>query len=266
MPASLLDIPQALPVFALVFFRLSGLMIAAPVFSSSLIPARVRGAILVATAGLLFPMLNLQAPGELSMVTLLVGGVGEMMIGVIIGLSCAILLMGVEVAGHIVGQQAGIALGEVFDPTFEQETTVVGQVYLLTMTAMFLIAGGHRAMMAAVLDSYRVIPLLSFRFDESFVLLLVELLGAAFILGIRLAGPVLIALFLSTLAMGLISRTMPQLNILSVGFTIRVMLAIGVAGASLALSKSLLLEAIWNGLTLIRAAFGLDPTQTRLVF
>jgi flagellar biosynthetic protein FliR len=265
VPWALIDIPLALPVYALVLFRITGLVMTAPVFASKVIPARVRGALALVTAAMIFPLVKGQAPSELTMSAALVGGAGELMIGAIIGLSLTILLLGAEVGGLMVGRQAGIALANVIDPSGNQQASIIGQIYTITLTLLFLLAGGHRATMAALLDTFEVIPLLSFRFDEMFVLLLVEMLAAAFVLGIRLAGPVLIALFLMGTALGVLSRTMPQLNILTVGFTLRLLLALAVAGVALGACEDLLLDAVWDGVETVRAAFGLDPTRIRLV-
>ncbi len=265
MPWPIADILLALPVYALVLFRISGLMLAAPIYGSTVIPVRIRVALSLTVTALIFPLVRGQAPPDMTLSMALVGGVGEMMIGVLIGLSLSILLMGAEVAGLMVGRQAGLALANVFDPTRNQQTSIVGQVYSIVLTWLFLLAGGHRAAMAALLDTFEVIPLLSFRFDETFVLLLVEMLAAAFILGIRLAGPVLIALFLLGTALAFLSRTMPQLNILTVGFTLRLLVALLVAALAISAGKDVMLDAIWDGVDLIRAAFGLDPDQAHLV-
>ncbi len=265
MPWPLFDILLALPVYALVLFRISGLMLTAPVFGSRAIPVRVRAALTLTVAAVVFPLVRGQAPAEMTLSMALVGGVGEMMIGVIIGLAMGILLMGAEVAGLIVGRQAGLALANVYDPSRNEQATIVGQVYTISFTLLFLLAGGHRATMAAVLDTFDVIPLLSFRFEESFAVLLVEMLAAAFILGIRLAGPVLLALFMLGIALAFLSRTMPQLNILTVGFTLRLLAAVAVAGLALSACQGVLLDAVWDGVELIRATFGLDPSDNRLV-
>lgn len=259
VPWPLVDILLALPAYALVLFRLSGLMLTAPLYGSAVIPTRIRAAAALVVAAMIFPLVRGQAPNEITLSMAVVGGVGEMMIGAIIGLALTTLLMGAEVAGLMVGRQAGIALANVFDPTRNQQVSIVGQVYTISLTILFLLAGGHRATMAALLDTFEVIPLLSFRFDEMFVLLLVEMLAAAFILGIRLAGPVLIALFLTGTALGFLSRTMPQLNILTVGFTLRLMVALAVAGMALIACEELLLDAVWDGVDLVRTSFGLDP-------
>jgi len=260
-----LDILLALPAFALVLFRLTGLVLTAPVYGSSMVPVRVRGALVFVLAATLFPLVKGQTAGEITLSQIVIGGVGELIIGACIGSSLTILLMAAEAGGVIVGRQAGLALGEVYDPMRGEQATIFGQIYTITLTVLFLIVGGHRAAMAAVLDTYEVIPLLSFRFDESFVLLFIEMLSAAFIVGIRLAAPVTIALFIGAMALGFLSRTMPQMNILTVGFLIRACVALGVAALALNGCQDLLLDAVWDALELIRGAFGLDPRHLALV-
>ncbi len=265
MPWSLFEILSSLPTFALVLFRLGGLMATAPIFASSIVPIRVRIGLAMTLSAMIFPFVKQQVPSEISLVSVLVSGTGEVLVGLSIGLAITIILTCADITGQMVAQQAGIALGQVFDPSRQDRTTVVGQIYGLTLLTMFLVAGGHRATLAALLDTYAVIPVLSYNYDESVVLLLIEMLTAALILGIRLAAPVLIALFLASVMLGFLSRTMPQMNILSVGFTLRVMIALGTAGLALASCHELLLDGIWAGFEDIRSSFGLDVSRMRLV-
>ncbi len=86
-----------------------------------------------------------------------------------------------------------------------------------------------------------------------------DLLSAAFILAVKLFTPVLIAMMLTSLTLGFLGRTMPQLNILSVGFAVRSMTALGMAGFALAASGDVLIEALIDALDTIRDAFGLVP-------
>lgn len=263
MPWSLFDIFSALPAFALVLFRMTGLVLTAPIFASRIIPARIRGALIMAMAAMTFPLV--QAPADVTWGGVIAGAAGEMMVGLAIGISLAMFVSSVEVAGLMVGRQAGLAIGEVFDPSSNTQVSIIGQVYSITLMTLFLLAGGHRATMAALLDTYDVIPLLSFQVNDSIPLLLIAMVTAAFVLGIRLAGPVLIALFLTGTAMGFLSRTMPQLNILSVGFTVRVMVAIGIAGFALAEYQDVLLDAVWTAFETLRSGMGLDPYPRGLV-
>ncbi len=93
--------------------------------------------------------------------------------------------------------------------------------------------------------------------DETLLVLLTEVLTAAFVLAIRLAAPALIALFLTTTAMGFLSRTMPQMNILTVGFTLKAMVALGATGITLGAAGDLLVNSAWDVLDLIRLTFEL---------
>jgi len=261
MPWSLFDIVAALPVYALVLFRLTGMMLVAPVYGSTVIPLRIRVALAMTVAAMVFPLVSRQAPADLSIGAAIAGGVGEVFIGLSIGLALMMLLSAAEVAGLFVGQQSGLALAEVFNPALEDQSSLVGQLYSIVFLLVFLLVGGHRATLSALLDTFGVIPLLRFTVDEPILLLLIELLTAAFVLGIRLAAPAVIALFLTETALGFLSRSMPQLNILTVGFSVRVLVALLVAGVTLAACGEPLVDAVYDGLDLVRSALGLAPSD-----
>lgn len=259
MPFGLLDILLALPAYALVLFRLSGLMVTAPLYGSAAIPVRIRAAFIIVLAAMMLPALGRQTPAELTVAGALAGGVGEFLVGAAIGLSLSIVMMVAQVAGTLIGQQGGFALSEVINPLQDNESTVLDQIYTVVLMLVFLGAGGDRASLAALLDTYQAVPMLSYQAGGPPLLLLVEMLSASFVVGIRVAGPVVIALFLTEAALGLVSRTVPQLNILSVGFTIRTFMVLFVAALTLPACEGVLLEAVWDGLDMIRAAFGLPP-------
>lgn len=262
MPWDSLNILMALPTFALVVFRIAGLVMTAPLLSSNAVPLKIRVGLTVAVAAVAMPIVAKTAPVGLSLGSVLVGGVGELMIGATIGLALTVMLMGAELGGLMVGQQAGLSIASAFDPTRGQQTTIMGQIYATVLVLFFLLAGGHRAAIAAVLDTYRIVPMLSFGMRDSVMVLLVEMITAAFTLGIRLAVPGLLALFLTSTAMAFLSKTMPQLNILSVGFIIRVIVALGVTVFAISASQDLLLDAIWDAMDMIRESFELGtPSQ-----
>lgn len=259
MPLAPLDVIFSLPHFALILFRLGGLMLTAPLLASGAVPLRVRVGFAAMLALMMLPAVRVYLPESLPIPVLVGTVVSELAIGAAIGMSLTIVLMSADLAGNLVGQQGGLAMGAIFDPMLNRNTTVTGQLYTVVFTLVYLLVGGHRATLAALLDTYKAVPPLTYPFDDSIVLLLVEMLTAAFILAIRVSGPVLIALFLVGTAMGFLSRTMPQFNVLSVGFTIRAMVAIGIAGLSLSACGDLLTEMIWKGMTMTRISFGLQP-------
>lgn len=259
------EILHVLPVFALVLFRISGLMMTAPVFASRAIPVRVRAAMTMMIAAVIFPMVRSQVPGSIGLGEVVVGGVTEMMIGATIGLSLSIFVMAAEVAGRTSGQQAGLAISEIVDPSTDEQVSTLGALYSVVVSTAFLVIGGHRAAMAALLDTYHAVPMLSYHMTDSIVLLFVEMLAAAFVLGIRIGAPIVVAVFLTGIAMGFLSRTMPQLNILTVGFTLRLLVAMSVAGIALMASGDLITRAVWDTLSMVRETFGLSPHAIGLI-
>lgn len=254
MPWSLTNILWELPVFTLVLLRVSGLFLTAPFFSSRIVPVRVRVAMIMVLGFIAFPIVARLVPGSVSLEDVVTGAPGELMVGAVMGLALTAFVAAADLGGLMVGQQAGIVLGEIVDPTQNNRSSIVGQVYSIGLMMVFLLLGGHRAVIAALLDTYKVIPIFAMRVDDSVLLLLTEALAASFIVGIRIAAPVLIALFLVGTAMGFLSRTMPQMNILTVGFSVRSLIAMGTAGVALSACKDLFANGIVDMMEAIRAA------------
>ncbi len=246
-----------LPLFALVLFRISGLMMTAPIYGSDAVPIRLRAGLAVVISFMLFPILSPHLPAHVSLATAFVGGMGELLIGLIMGLGMSLMFSGVQLAGMVIGQQAGLSLGQVYDPVSGGESTVLGQVFFLVAMTVFLVAGGHRELMRALLDSYQTIPVLGFRFENSMLSLVIGLLTSAYALALRMAGPVLMALLSASLVMGFLSRTMPQMNILSVGFMVRIFLALGATAFALSADGGAITDAIHGTIDTMRQAFEL---------
>lgn len=253
------DILVSLPAFALVLLRLGGFVMTAPIFASPAVPLRIRVAFTFAAALVMFPVLSPQAPTSLSWSMILGGALGEVAVGMTIGLSLTMLITAAEVAGLTIGQQAGMALGEVFNPTYNDQTSVMGQVYSAVFVLALLTVGFLRETFHALLDTFRAVPLLEASGTESWLWLLVRTLSAAFLVGLRLAAPVLLALLITSLMLGLISRTMPQLHVLSVGFTAKVMIALGIAALSIGAFREPIEQAVWTTLDDIRATIVTSP-------
>ena len=148
MPYPLLNILTALPAFALVLFRVSGMVATSPVFASAAIPVRVRAAFALVLSTMVFPIVFKASRKTLRWPTL-AGAVNEFMIGAAIGMTLSLLMLSAEVAGTLIAQQAGLSLSEVINPLQQTEASVIGQVYAAVFTLLFLSAGGHREAVAA---------------------------------------------------------------------------------------------------------------------
>jgi len=247
-----------LPAFVLVLARVAGLMLASPLFSGEAIPSRIKAMLACAISLAVFPMLSdhVQVPVTFGMAS--VGLLGELAIGLLIGLSVSLMFMGVQIAIQLASQQAGMALGEVFNPMLETSVPIVAELYYWVSLMIFLAINGHHALIRTLLDSFETIPPLGFRVTESIVALLTDLLTVSFALAIRVGGPTILALLLSLMTLGFVSRTMPQMNILSVGFPLKVTIALIMMSLTIMSLEPVLLDALTVAMDGVRAGLRLD--------
>lgn len=226
-------------VLTFVFARVAGLVLVAPIYGGGAVPLQVR---LLLAAGLTLLVAPAQwhwtvAPfnGPLDYFVLL--GV-EAAIGACLGLGVLILIHGMTLAGELIGRLSGLGIAEVFDPELDENVPQFSRLLFLIAVCVFLCIGGHRMVMAGLLDTFKAIPPGSGLLPRSLAEGLTTLVGQSFSLGIRAAAPALCALLLATLTLGLIGRTLPQLNVLALGFGVNALLAF----AALALSLG---AAVW---------------------
>ena len=209
---------NALLIFTLVLTRLSGLMMTAPIYGSVDVPVRVRAMLAVALALLVAPS---QLGQQAQVVTLIDYGAlaaGELAIGLVLGLGVQILFLAPQVAGQVVSQMSGISLADVFNPSLDSEVPIFSQLLYLFAMAIFVVIGGHRLVMAGLLETFQVIPAGQASLFATFYESVTTLVSQSLELGLRIAAPTVTALLLATLILGLISRTVPQLNVMSLGF------------------------------------------------
>lgn len=222
-------------VFLLVLVRTSGLVLAGPPFGSAEIPAQVRVLLAIALAMLIFPG---QIDTPLTPPATLAGCIpltaAELLVGFLLGSGIVLLFSGIQLAGQIVGQMSGMTLADVYNPGFDAEVPLLSQLLYLVALSIFLLCGGHRIAMTGFLDTFAALPPGSVGMTTSLADMVVTLLMQSFSLGIRVAAPATVALMLASLVMGIISRTLPQLNVMALGFGLNALTTLGFLSASLA--------------------------------
>jgi flagellar biosynthetic protein FliR len=215
-------------VFTLVLTRTSGLVMTAPIFGTQALPRQVRALLAVAIALLVTPVFlstsvppveNLAEYGRLL--------ANEALVGLLLGLGINILFSGVQVTGQVVSQLSGLSLADVFSPSFDEDVSVFSHLFYFLTLSVFVAVGGHRVVTQSLLESFSALPPGHAALGSGFVDVLVNIITQAFSLGIRVSAPLLTALLLSNLVLGLISRTLPQINVIAVGFSLNALLAMG---------------------------------------
>lgn len=214
--------------FVLVLARVGGLMATAPIFGTKAAPMQARVFLAVAMSLLVTPLHTTQAPADVgNMLAFVKYVLSESLVGLLLGLGVMILLSGIQLTGQIISQLGGTAVAEGFDAMAEENLSVYSQFFYFLTLAMFVLLDGHRLLIEALLDTYVWLPPGKAMLGESYVSVLTEMLGQSFLLGIRAAAPAVAALLLATLVLGLIGRTVPQINVLVVGFSVNALLTIG---------------------------------------
>lgn len=244
MPMSLADIYMLLPAFLLVLFRVSGLMLATPLFSSPILPTQLKVLLAVAMSLAVFPLMYTHVQVPVTMATAIVGLIGELAVGLMIGFAVSLVFLGVQVAGQLVSQQAGLAMGDIFNPLFDSSSTVVSELYFFVAMVVFLGVGGDQALIRSLLDSFAFLPPLAFQVTPRVTEMLVDLITLSFVLAIRLGGPTMLALLIAFLTLGFISRTLPQMNLMTVGFPVKLALALVVMAMTMMGLEPVLIDGL----------------------
>jgi flagellar biosynthesis protein FliR len=215
---------QVVPL-TLVGFRLSGLFVFAPLLASVSIPPQVKVLLCAALAVALYPMVKVPVmPENLDVFTFAVIAIGEVLIGTVIGLLALIPVSAVQVAGVLMGQQIGLGLATVFNPALETESDLIGEVLLQIAMVVFLALGGLEVLFLCVAKSFDALPLGSLSMNWSPLHLATPMLAAGFELAMRVSAPVLGIVLVETIASSMLMKTVPQINIQSVGVGMKILL------------------------------------------
>lgn len=245
------QMPQAM----MVMFRLGGLMIFGPVFGSPIIPVRVKVFLSLLIGLAVFPLISRDHLAgqvvQLDLWTLAPMAAAELLVGLTIGFLASLPLNAMQTGGLLMGQQMGLGFAMFFNPAIDTEADVVGQVLFFMAMAGFLLIGGHEAMVLAVLHSFAHVPLGTFITSNDLLALLSNMLLASLELALRVAAPVLALVFLESVAMGFLSKTVPQLNILSLGFPLRILVGFAVIALGLTAISEVMMDGIDQTLAVI---------------
>jgi flagellar biosynthesis protein FliR len=221
--------------YLMVVFRVAGLFLAAPILSSRVIPTRFKALLAIMLAAAVYPLIPAGAhlSGDVDLLTLAPVVASEALIGLTIGLLAMMPLAGVQLAGMLCGYQMGLMMAQAYNPDADTETNVVGQLLFYMAFASYVALGGLEAMFLAVARTFERIPVGGMAPGDAPLELAVGLLGSAFELGFRVAAPVLCITALLMIGMAVVMKTMPQINILTVGFAVKIVAGLAILAAGL---------------------------------
>ena len=215
---------QPLWVFLAVLARVSPPLMMAPPTRSSAVPMRVRAGIAIGLSALIAPLAyNNASPIPQDLINIALGMTGEIILGLMLGSIILLAMTSLQIAGQMIGNLAGLDLATSTDPNTDEEMPVIANLLGWLATAIFVVLGGHRQLLDCCMQSFASFPVGIVQFQSSWLDELDAVMRHTFLIGIRAAAPLAVALLLSNLVTGLLARTLPQLNVLAIGFNINAM-------------------------------------------
>lgn len=224
---------ETVQFFLLIFLRVVTLIGMLPVLDTRGVPVLFKGGLALGMSAALLPALNLAPPPLLGPVPLGLASVGEFLLGALMGLSVRLLFTGVQMAGQLAGFQMGFAVANIFDPVSSAQVSLPAQAYNLFATLIFLTVDGHHRLLMALAESFRRVPPAAGVWSGAGAGPFAALAGEMFELSIRVSAPVLVALLLTSIALGIVARTVPQMNVYFVAMPISI--AVGLLFMALSL-------------------------------
>jgi len=219
-----------------------------PVFESRSIPHVFKLAMAFATSLILFPMLKLSPlPLSNSIIVLGIGVAGEILLGLVIGFSIKLIFAGIQLAGQLAGYQMGLAIANVMDPSQSQQIPLLAQFNNLVALLIFLAINAHFWFIRALTQSFRLVPPLNVHIDGPLMEHLIQLAGNMFVISIKVGAPIIAALLVTTVAFGLVARTVPQMNVFIVAMPLKIGVGLLFLGFSLPYFSAFL-KKIFNDL------------------
>jgi flagellar biosynthetic protein FliR len=209
--------------FVLVLLRCGSLIVTLPFFGSANLPPMIKAGLCMSLALLISPLVP---PGAFRLPATMLGFVllaaGEMMLGAILGLTVRLLMTSVQIMGQLVGFQMGFAVANVLDPVTGGQVSVLAQFCFLMAILVLFAVGGDHWFFKALADSFLLVRPGDISLSPSLFKQMVHISGEMFSLSIRLGAPVIGALLFTQVSMGILAKTVPQMNILMVGFPLTV--------------------------------------------
>jgi flagellar biosynthetic protein FliR len=214
--------------------RIGGLMLFAPFLSSGSMPVQVKAGLTVALTALLYPVY-----GSVQLATDALGWVrvftGEVVVGLMLGLTLQFILEAAQMAGQILGVQAGFSLVTLFDPQTQADTPVISTFNQLVALLIFLQFNVHHWLLRGLAASFAYLPPGSVVLNLGVTTSLLQAAGGIWLVGLQIAAPVMVATMLIDVTLGFLAKASPQIPILFLGLSIKTVVALTVLSGTLIL-------------------------------
>jgi flagellar biosynthetic protein FliR len=212
-----------LVLYLLIFIRVMSIIAVAPVLGHQAIPVQIKVALGLFAALVLEPVLQATHPAvPLQLGPLVIAAAAEAAVGLLLGFVMGFILLGVDVAGDMISFDLGLTMATVLDPETGVQNPVLTEFLRLVMTLVLLMLNGHHFILQALRLSFDTVALGGFTVTGAAADTLVAMSGKVLLIGIKLAAPVIVASFLMNVALGVLTRVAPQINVFILSFQLKI--------------------------------------------
>ncbi len=216
--------PELAEAFILVFIRIIAIIALIPVFGDGTVPVMIKAGLALLIALLLFPLVKSGiAPfSDAGLPAFILKIAGELFIGISIGLTARFIFAGIQLAGELLGFQMGFSMASVVDPTSEIQVTIVTEFMYMASLLLFLAVNAHHIFISAIAESYQAINPMSSWQTGNLLSVMLRLSQEVFSIAIKISAPIMAVLLFTSVALGVVARTVPQMNIFIVSFPLQI--------------------------------------------
>lgn len=225
--------------FGLMLVRISSCIVLMPIFGSQLVPAQAKILLSLVITLLLYPVAKhtvVLPPEWRDEIVLLV--LREGFVGVFLGFLTRFIFMGVEVAGQILSLTMGLSAMQLLNPAFNDSSTIMEQLEAVLATLLFLAINGHHFLFEALFRSLQIAPVGVLSMSHEALGATTGLVQDVFIIGIKLAGPMIAVTLFLNIALGIVGRAVPQINVFIISFPVNILVGLFVFMVSIPLLLS----------------------------
>lgn len=208
--------------FLFVFVRVMSIFIMIPFLGGRSVPAQIRVAIALVLALVITPTLGITAALPDSILAIAFSMGKEFVVGIMIGLVAKLVFASFEMAGQLAGMQMGYSMAKVLDPQTSGQLSVMAQFYNILAIFLFFTLDVHLIFISALIESFKIIPPYGMHLSGAVFDGIMGISTELFVVALRLAAPISVAILLTNLGMGIVARTVPGLNVFVVGFPITI--------------------------------------------
>lgn len=221
-----LEIMQLVQAWLWPFFRIAGLLMAAPIIGTRSVPVRVRLMLAIAITIVVFPAIPKVPDIEPISAEGFLITIQQVITGIAMGLCMRVIFVALELAGQAIGQLMGLMMANMVDPMNGNNVPIIGQFYLLLATLLFLVVDGHLMMIQVLVNSFTSLPIGTTGITNNGIWEFINWTGEIISIAVIIALPAIVSLLIVNLSFGVMTRSAPQLNIFAVGFPIMIILGV----------------------------------------